>query len=106
MPQGLANERIVSGSCGAEHSLLVTAANAVVVFGDNTNHQCTIAPVVSIMEPLVLCKEEEFGIPGNHFVDEVRTVSLYIVCTSISIHFWLIQLDCLSIRSDLHSDFF
>jgi len=68
MPKG---DRFVGASCGAEHSMLLTAGNAVVVFGDNTHHQCSVSTRTSIVEPLVLSKEEEFGIPGSHFVDEV-----------------------------------
>ena len=68
MPSG---DTFVSGSCGAEHSLLVTAKNEVVVFGDNTHNQCSTSPTTSITEPRVLSKEEEFGIPDTHFVEEV-----------------------------------
>lgn len=65
------DDSFVNGSCGADHNLLVTANNQVVAFGDNTHRQCSSSAVTSITEPLVLSKEEEFGIPQNYFVDEV-----------------------------------
>eukprot|EP01084_Bolivina_argentea_P060789 111076_1 len=75
MPQEIKIDKLdmkfIDGSCGENHSLLLSNKNDIVAFGDNTNNQCSIVNKNKIIEdPIILNKQQEFGY-SNCFIEKV-----------------------------------
>mmetsp|Transcript_25866 Transcript_25866/g.41038 ORF Transcript_25866/g.41038 Transcript_25866/m.41038 type:complete len:636 (-) Transcript_25866:164-2071(-) len=63
--------RIVSGSCGENHTLLLTQSNEIVGFGDNSNHQISRLSQEILSSPYIVSKQQELGLPANTLIERV-----------------------------------
>ena len=68
------NHCIIDGSCGENHSLLLTKSNKIIAFGDNSYQQCSKINEFEehkILKPFIISKESELGLSSNSFVEKV-----------------------------------
>ena len=69
------NDEIVDGSCGDDHSVLLTKSNNVIVFGYNNHKQCCPKNELQILKPYTLSKKDEIGIDENTFIERVMAIN-------------------------------
>ena len=73
---GLIHEnKIVDGSCGDEHTVLLTNDNQIITFGDNTDNQCSLSGDYRILKPYTLRKVDDIGVVENSFVEKVMAIN-------------------------------
>lgn len=68
--------KIIDASCGANHNVMLSNKNEIIVFGDNKYKQCSInlfkKDVKIVNDPYVLCKKKDIGlINENVFIEKV-----------------------------------
>ncbi len=55
---------VIDASCGKNHSVLITNMNEIIVFGDNSDNQCSnVSYCEEIKTPYILSKDKEFNSP-------------------------------------------
>ena len=70
------DEIVVGGSIGDAHTILLTASNNVIVFGDNGYHQCSsLMDETEILTPYIVSKTKEIGILETSYVERVMALN-------------------------------
>ena len=70
---GINNDIIIDGSCGVEHTILLSNKNNVITFGSNEYNQCSsLQPSYSnIKSPHILSKSNEIKINETNYIQKV-----------------------------------
>ena len=69
------DESITHVSCGQNHNFLITKKNNIIIFGDNSYHQCSSTMYKDknkIISPLKLCKQSEFHLNQHCWISKVE----------------------------------
>ena len=70
------DDKIIDIAAGTNHNLLLTEQNQILSFGLNGDGQCSMKIIEHrIASPIVVSKEEQFGVGKNSFVEKVLCVN-------------------------------
>ena len=70
-PQKVIDNKVLNGSCGGSHTLLLTMDHKIMVFGDNKNNQCTSKSFDFIDTPQILSKSMELKIDESSYIERL-----------------------------------
>ena len=68
---------VIDGSCGDDHSIILTVSNNVITFGKNEDSQCStvLNDQLMILEPHILDKVLEIGVLETSFIEKVMAIN-------------------------------
>ena len=69
------NDTVVNGSCGDDHSIILTKSNKVYTFGKNTSYQCSTILKEKKIKMHAIDKELEIGALETSVVEKVMAVN-------------------------------
>lgn len=66
---------IIDGSCGDNHNVLLSKSHSIIVFGNNSDHQCSMINKNKIIYPLYIDKEKELNISSNCEIEKIMCLN-------------------------------